>query len=341
MSETSRYLDYLPALFREHPFLGKFLLPFERRLDELNGIIDDIARYVDPATTDSDFLPWLSSFVALTLDPEWQENKRRTLIARAVDLYRRRGTVGGLRQYLNIYTGMEPEIREWRQPGGMQIGVASQIGGLVYEGAPADAAVPDIGPIVSLARCEPLYRDYYVVRMLACDPADRISPPGLIDPGRQPATLYLSADPSVVRSVAVTLAGGLPQVDIILTTGAVMSFSPAVISRRDHLIDEIHLLSGRPDPDGPDISAQYRGDTVLIDETGDDDTMPYHFIVDVRIPPGERNQVTLDKVRAIVDLEKPAHTVYYLKLTDVEDREFLRPMQIEVTSDIGINTVPG
>jgi hypothetical protein len=49
----------------------------------------------------------------------------------------------------------------------------------------------------------------------------------------------------------------------------------------------------------------------------------------------------MDKVKAIVDLEKPAHTLYYLKLTYVESRVDLQYMQIEVRSDIGINTVIG
>jgi hypothetical protein len=46
-------------------------------------------------------------------------------------------------------------------------------------------------------------------------------------------------------------------------------------------------------------------------------------------------------VRAIVDLEKPAHTIYYLKLTPVVSAYALEPMQIEIRSTIGQDTYVG
>lgn len=92
---------------------------------------------------------------------------------------------------------------------------------------------------------------------------------------------------------------------------------------------------------GQGFSAEYKGDTFLIDELFGEDFLPYRFIVDVKIPPDQRDKVRMDKVKAIVDLEKPAHTLYYLKLTYVESRVDLQYMQIEVRSDIGINTVIG
>jgi hypothetical protein len=49
----------------------------------------------------------------------------------------------------------------------------------------------------------------------------------------------------------------------------------------------------------------------------------------------------LDKVRAIVDLEKPAHTIYYLKLTPVVSEYVLEAMQIGVHSTIAVDTTVG
>lgn len=341
MSDKSRYMDFLPAMFQEHPFLGKFLIPFEHKLDELGQILDQISRYFDPYLTDSEFLTWLASWVALVLDPEWKEDKRRELIAKALDLYRRRGTVGGLKQYLKIYTGMEPEIREWHWPGGMQIGVASRIGGLEYEGAPANALISDIAPIGSVMRYDPLYEDYYVVEMLEADPATVVYPVELLETDSQPYTFYYPVDPTVVRRVDVGSDSGQPFVEITLASDDILRFMPARATRRDRLIDDAYPLVCYPasHPDG--LSAEYRGDTFLIDELAGEDFLPYHFIVDVKIPPEEKDHVKMDKIRAIVDLEKPAHTVYYLKLTYVESSLMLLPMQIEVRSDIGINTVIG
>lgn len=343
MSDKSRFMEYLPAMFREHPFLGKFLIPFERKLDEMGLILDQIARFFDPYLTDKEFLPWLSSWVALVMDPEWQEPKQRELIAKALDLYRRRGTVGGLKQYLKIYTGMEPEIREWHWPGGMQIGVASQIGGLFDEGGAKIPVVNDIEPIGAVMRYEPIYRDYYVVTMDMNDPSALIYPAALVTPGFEtPAMFYFPVNPAQIRRVDVGKdAGGTPFVDMTLVSDEVYHFAPATVTRRDHLIHDTYPVIGVPEEHPEGVQAEYRGDTFLIDELEGEDYLPYHFIVDVKIPPEEKDHVKMDKIRAIVDLEKPAHTVYYLKLTYVESREMLSPMQIEVRSDIGINTIVG
>jgi len=62
------------------------------------------------------FLPWLASWVNLVLDENWPIQKQRELIRSAVELYRWRGTKRGLREYLRIYTGVEPEIIEHFTP---------------------------------------------------------------------------------------------------------------------------------------------------------------------------------------------------------------------------------
>lgn len=343
MSDKSRFMNYLPAMFEEHPFLGKFLIPFEKKMDELGLILDAIALFFDPYLTDREFLPWLASWVALVMDPEWQESKQRELIAKALDLYRRRGTVGGLKQYLKIYTGMEPDIREWHWPGGMQIGVASQIGGLFDEGGAELPVINDIAPIGSVMRYEPLYRDYYVVEMDMTVPSALVYPAALVPPGSEtPSMFYFPVDPAQIRRVSVGKdASDAPYVDITLVSSEVYHFSPARVTRRDHLINDGYPLTGYPQAHPEGVSALYQGDTFLIDELVGEDYLPYRFIVDVKIPPEERDRVKMEKIRAIVDLEKPAHTVYYLKLTYVESHELFEPMQIEVRSDIGINTIVG
>ena len=111
-NDGSRLLAYLPSIYADDPFLGQFLQIFEDIWAPLNRQLDQLHAYFDPRLTPREFLSWLSSWVDLTLDENWPEPRRRELIRRAADLYRRRGTVGALRDYLTIYMGAQPQIVE-------------------------------------------------------------------------------------------------------------------------------------------------------------------------------------------------------------------------------------
>lgn len=115
----SRYLDYLPAVFREHPFTGQLLLAFEAMLvtgadsvegEDVEGLEQTISRvpeFLDPATAREDFLPWIAGWVALSLRADWDVDTKRGFIREIVPLYRQRGTLAGLQRMLEIY------LRAW------------------------------------------------------------------------------------------------------------------------------------------------------------------------------------------------------------------------------------
>ena len=52
------------------------------------------------------FLDWLASWFDIAFLPEWPETTRRAMVAQAIAMYRRRGTVAGLRQILQWHTGL-------------------------------------------------------------------------------------------------------------------------------------------------------------------------------------------------------------------------------------------
>jgi phage tail-like protein len=121
----SSYLESLPAVFREADaagdgFLGRFLLAFEHVLHGLGdadvagfprGLAEqlaDAARHLDPERTPREFLDWLAGWVALSLAEDWTEDEQRRFLARAVPLYRLRGTARGLIELLRAYTGDLP-----------------------------------------------------------------------------------------------------------------------------------------------------------------------------------------------------------------------------------------
>ena len=128
----SSYLEYLPALFRDDEFMGQFLLIFESIMKPIEGTVDNIPLYLDPLMTSESLLPWLASWLDLTLDPTWPEDRRRELVKSAAELYRWRGTRRGLTEYLRIYTGSIPEISEYilgmRLDNETELGVNTRLG---------------------------------------------------------------------------------------------------------------------------------------------------------------------------------------------------------------------
>jgi phage tail-like protein len=158
----SRALNQLPAIYHDAldrleeeenddqmmPFFARFLRGFDDALEPLERLLPVLHRYFGPYSTPSEFLPWLACWVALVLDENWPEMRRRRLIAEAFELYRWRGTRHGLLRYLEIYAGVRPEIndqpfRGWRLGTDARLGVNTVLGDVADHTFVVTLAVPD------------------------------------------------------------------------------------------------------------------------------------------------------------------------------------------------------
>lgn len=110
----SRYLRYLPALYANDDFMGRFLMLFESFWNPVDTQIGALANYFDPAMTPPQLLGWLGSWLNVDLNGHLPENRQRLLIQRAARLYRQRGTKGGLAAMLELWTGASVAIIEHR-----------------------------------------------------------------------------------------------------------------------------------------------------------------------------------------------------------------------------------
>jgi phage tail-like protein len=111
------YLEHLPAIYRRSDAVGRNLVRdlcflFEHMFDSVELNLTDGWRFYDPHVAPPEFLSWLSAWTAFSLDLDWPEAEKRSLIRRAVDLYRIRGTRRGLSLFLRLFTGHEPDIQE-------------------------------------------------------------------------------------------------------------------------------------------------------------------------------------------------------------------------------------
>ena len=115
--------DTLPGVFREsflderrrtarEPFGARYISALDSVLAPVLSTIDNVDGYFDADTTPEDFLAWLGSWVAASVDAGWPEDRRRAFVGQAAELYRRRGTADGLRDHVQIHTGGVVEIIE-------------------------------------------------------------------------------------------------------------------------------------------------------------------------------------------------------------------------------------
>lgn len=125
---------YLPGIYQKEDHTGRNFLrdlvwPFQHVLNGIEDEVDRVHEVFDPFAARGELLSWLASWVALVLDEAWPEEKKRSLVSKAVELYRHRGTPRGLSLFLEIFTGVRPTILEnhWPHPG-IQVGVTSDVG---------------------------------------------------------------------------------------------------------------------------------------------------------------------------------------------------------------------
>jgi phage tail-like protein len=114
------YAKFLPPVYRKQAaaadFLDRFLGIEQSVLSGIEREIEDLPRLFDPQSAPAgdppSWLGWLSGWLAFILDEHWPEADARTNLARAFQLYGKRGTIEGLREYLKLYAGVNAIIEE-------------------------------------------------------------------------------------------------------------------------------------------------------------------------------------------------------------------------------------
>lgn len=97
---------FLPAVYREDAVSGDFIERFLANMEGINTQIEDrivnLQALFDPDCAPSEALVWLAGWFDMALDPNWEEWRQRLLIKHAMDFFRWRGTVHGLRLALSL-----------------------------------------------------------------------------------------------------------------------------------------------------------------------------------------------------------------------------------------------
>ncbi len=110
--DKSNWMQYLPEVFDEFEFMGRFLLIFESVASPLFWTIDNFDLYLSPEVMPPDWIQWISSWFDLLVLPSLSVDKQRRIIEQLGWLFLRRGTPSGLQRLLELYFDVTPEIIE-------------------------------------------------------------------------------------------------------------------------------------------------------------------------------------------------------------------------------------
>jgi phage tail-like protein len=108
------YLKYLPEIYENDDFVGRFLMLIESFWKPITQQIDQMDLYFDPDLTPEAFIPWLSSWVGLPMDSLLPIERVRAILKNAMVFNQCRGTRQALQTYLEIYTSGKVKIIEKR-----------------------------------------------------------------------------------------------------------------------------------------------------------------------------------------------------------------------------------
>jgi phage tail-like protein len=148
--------SHLPGLYLEDDFAQRLTAALDEVAAPVFLALDNVDACLDPRLAPEDFLEWLGRWVGVELDETWPADRRRALVAAAVDIHRLRGTAAGIASLVALSTGGEVEIAE---PGAAGFSMAP--GAAIPAGTSVDlyvrVRVPDPAS-VSMARLDALVR---------------------------------------------------------------------------------------------------------------------------------------------------------------------------------------
>jgi phage tail-like protein len=110
------YIDDLPTIYRAQDagsgFLRRWLELFRAKIEDVEHSFEDVADRFDPRMAPASEVGALATWVAFDGPPSPPTAKLRDWLSGAWRAYARRGTVAGLQDAFELYTGVRPEIVE-------------------------------------------------------------------------------------------------------------------------------------------------------------------------------------------------------------------------------------
>ena len=318
---------YLPAVYREEggsaSFLDRYLANVEGLFTSIEDRIAATQVLLDVLAAPAEALPWLATWFGVALDPAWDENKRRLFLRHAMQFFAWRGTMRGLTMALSLALCDDPDDSIFAdaaagRPRGLRIveRFRTRRRPAVAVGDPTELQGLRQGPLTTRWRPEEggarLSERYaqFTGTPSAHFPLSPPAGPAAAQAWRDFSAFHLGFVPAGPRADAGLwqdfLARRYARVDALNAAHAAL---PALAG-----FDDARPFAALP-PDGAPLADWYTFESVVVAMR--DRAHQFRVLLPVRradmTEPALR-QKRMALVERVVELEKPAHTVFDVKL---------------------------
>ncbi|MGB3686929.1 MAG: phage tail protein [Ornithinimicrobium sp.] len=104
--------ETLPALFQDDAFAQAMCQGLDETLSPVFAVLDNLAAYLDLATTPEDMLVWMSQWLGLQISQDLPIERQRELLRVATEMHGWQGTTRGMRLALEAVFGIAVEVRD-------------------------------------------------------------------------------------------------------------------------------------------------------------------------------------------------------------------------------------
>lgn len=107
---TAATANTITAIIRQNHSANQTITNSSGVYPDIQSVIADLVQLYGAWTAPSDYLDWLAQWVALQLQPSWDDYQKRTTISIMANLYAKRGTKQGLDQFFEVYANSPPPV---------------------------------------------------------------------------------------------------------------------------------------------------------------------------------------------------------------------------------------